>query len=62
MNETTTLHPSTDDTNYEALVDHYISEMKLLQKHMAEDREEILRLQVETRGILDDIMATLKAE
>ena len=45
----------------EALVDQYLAEIKRLQQQMAADREEILRLQPETRAVLDDVMATLRA-
>ena len=62
MSNTTTVKPAPDDAAaHEAQVDYYIVEMKRLQEQMAEDREEILALQAETRAILDDVMATLKA-
>ena len=46
---------------HEAQVDHYIAAMQRLQEQMADDRQEILALQAETRAILDDVMVTLKA-
>lgn len=62
MNNITTNSPAADDAStHEALVDHYITEMKRLQQQMADDREEIIILQSETRAILDDVMVTLKA-
>ncbi len=63
MNETTTMiNPPADDASaHAALVDHYINEMKRIQQQMADDREEILLLQAETRAIIDDVMTTLKA-
>jgi len=62
MNNITTNSPTADDASaHEALVEHYITEMKRLQQQMADDREEIIILQLETRAILDDVMVTLKA-
>lgn len=62
MNDTTTVNPPADDAAaHEALVDHYIAEMKQLQAQMADDRQEILTLQTETRAILADVMTILKA-
>ena len=46
---------------YEAQIDHYLAQIELLQQQMTEDREEILHLQIETRLILEDVMATLGA-
>ncbi len=62
MNDMKTVNPAADDTSaHEALVDHYIAEMKRLQEQMADDRQDILALQAETCAILDDVMVTLKA-
>ncbi len=64
MNDMSSLNPPVDNNDaasYEALVDHYLAEIKRLQQQMADDRDEILRLQAETRAILDDVMVTLKA-
>ncbi len=59
---TTTINPPADDAPaHEALVDNYIAGMKRIHEQMADDRQEILTLQAETRAILDDVMATLKA-
>jgi hypothetical protein len=61
MNETVAVDPHTEDAlTHEALVDRYIEGMNRLHEQMAEDRQEILRLQAETRAILDDVMTTLK--
>lgn len=62
MNNTTTIDPAADDAStHEALVDNYISDIKRIHEQMNDDRQEILTLQEETRAILDDVMATLKA-
>ena len=61
MNNTTFINPPADDAAHEALVDQYISGIKQLHEQMADDRQEILMLQSETRAILDDVMTTLKA-
>lgn len=62
MNNTTAIDPPADDASaHEALVDNYISKIKRLHQQMAEDRQQILALQKETRAILDDVMTTLKA-
>lgn len=62
MDKTTTIIPPTDDASaHEALVEQYVDGMKRLQEQMADDRKEILTLQAETRAILDDVMAMLKA-
>jgi hypothetical protein len=61
----TTLSPpienKDDAASYEAQVDYYMAEVKKLQQQMADDRQEILHMQAETRAILDDVMATLRA-
>jgi hypothetical protein len=57
MSDAAALQPPTDDAAYESLVDHYLTEIQRLQRQM----EEIIRLQAETRAILDDVMATLRA-
>ncbi len=64
MDDMSPLNPPVDHkdaASCEALVDHYLAEMKRLQEQMADDRDEILRLQAETRAILDDVMVTLTA-
>lgn len=44
------------DNDYEAEVDFYLTEMKHLQKRLAEDGEEIKALQEETRASLYRLM------
>ncbi len=62
MKDTTaTNSPAEDASTHAALVDNYLAGMKAMQQQMADDRQEILSLQVETRAILDDVMTTLKA-
>jgi hypothetical protein len=63
MDDMSPLNPPVDKdaASCEALVDHYLAEMKRLQQQMAGDRDELLRLQAETRAILDDVMVTLTA-
>jgi hypothetical protein len=64
MDKTTTIDPldlDSDATGHEALVDQYIDGLKHIIEEMTDDRKEILRLQAETRAILDDIMTMLKA-
>lgn len=61
MNETAVVEPPTEDAlAHEALVDRYLEGMNRLHQQMTDDRQEILRLQAETRAILDDVMTTLK--
>lgn len=61
MNNPTVINPSADDAaTHETVVDNYIAGMKRIQEQMADDRQEILTLQAETRAILDDVMMTLK--
>lgn len=61
MNNATTAQQTTGDVpTHEALVDHYIAGMKQIQEQMNDDREEILKLQAETRTILEDVEKTLK--
>ena len=49
------------DADYEAVVDHNLSRLKLMQQKMDEDQHEIETLRAETDAILVDIMQTLKA-
>ena len=61
MSETTALSPPAEDTaSYEATFDHYLGEIKRLQRQMDSDQRDIEALQAETRAILADIMETLK--
>ena len=46
---------------YQAQVDDYLAQIKHLQQQMTDERGEILQLQAETRAILADVMATLRA-
>jgi hypothetical protein len=62
MNDAHTVgHGAEDIVAHEATVDHYIAEMVRLQGQMANDRDEILVLQAETRAILEDVMLMLNA-
>jgi len=60
MNETTTLTPSAEDVEtYQAAIEQYLADMRLLQVSLDKDQEEIELLQAETKVILADIMAGL---
>ena len=62
MSETTAFDPTAEETvTQEATLDHYIGEIKGLQKHMDSDQQEIETLQSEIRAILADIMSNLRA-
>ena len=61
MNKATVITTAKTDSDYEAEVDFYLAESKRLQQAMAEDRVEIQSLQEETRSLLANLMATLKA-
>jgi len=61
MEKTVTLDVTpTSDQEYEAAVDHYFGEIRLLQQQMDEDRREIAALRMETDATIADIMQTLK--
>ncbi len=60
MEGTVTLEMTpTTDAEYEAVIDQYIGQMKLMQKQMDEDRHEIETLRSGTDAILADIFQTL---
>lgn len=62
MKDTTSVNsPADDSSTHAALVDNYLAGMKVMQQQMADDRQEILSLQSETRAIIEDVMTTLKA-
>jgi len=51
----------TTDAEYEAMVDHYLNQLKQMQQKMDEDQQEIEIMRAETDAILSDIMRALKA-
>lgn len=61
MNTTTIPVAPTESPAPEAAVDQYLAQLARLQAQMADDREEILALQSETRAILENVMAALGA-
>ena len=61
MEKTLTLDGTpTSDQEYEASVEHYFSEIRLLQQQMDEDQREIEALRMETDATIASIMQTLK--
>lgn len=64
MENTTTLDvmpASASDKEYEAIVDHHLATIKLMQQKMDDDQREIEVLRAETDAILANVMRTLKA-
>ena len=62
MSETTALDASADEnTEYEAKINQYISEMEQMREHIAMNRRETQRLKLETESMLKEIVAILKA-
>ena len=51
----------TSDKEYEAISEHYLGKIKLLQKQMDQDQQDIESMRAETDAILANIMQTLKA-
>ena len=51
----------TTDAEYEALVDHNLSRLKLMLQKMNEDQREIEAMRAETDAVLADLMRSLKA-
>ena len=49
------------DAEYEAIVDHNLNTLKLMQQKMDEDQREIEAMRAETDAILADLMRSLKA-
>lgn len=64
METTTTLDvmpASASDKEYEAISEHYLSKIKMLQQQMDQDRHEIQAMRTETDSIIENIMQMLKA-
>ena len=51
----------TTDAEYEAIVDHNLSRLKLMQQKMDEDQREIETMRAETDAVLADLMRSFKA-
>lgn len=50
----------TSDQEYEAAVEHYLGEIRLLQQQMDVDQREIEALRMETDATITQLMQTLK--
>ncbi len=64
MENTTTLDvmpTSASDKEYEAISEHYLSKIKMLQQQMDQDGHEIQAMRTETDSIIENIMQMLKA-
>ena len=60
--ETVTLERTpVTDSDYEAVVDRNLIQLKLMQQKMDEDQREIETMRAETDAILADLMRALKA-
>ncbi len=51
----------TSDKEYEAMSEHYLGKIKLLQQQMDQDQQDIEAMRAETDAMLASIMRTLKA-
>lgn len=51
----------TSDKEYEAISEHYLGKIKLLQQQMDHDQRDIEAMRTETDAMLARVMQTLKA-
>ena len=52
---------SASDKEYEAISEHYMNKIKMLQHQTDQDRHEIQAMRTETDSIIENIMQMLKA-
>lgn len=50
----------TSDKEYEAISEHYLGKIKLLQQQMDHDQRDIEAMRIETDAMLANVMQTLK--
>ena len=55
-----TYEQTAEDIQYQATAQRYLEEIQQLNQVMARDQQEIELLQLETRGLLADMQATLR--